>query len=70
MAFSLFRVAAIQLGVYARARQGNASSASARLFGDSYRMVAEAGLAACRGDSAALTADLAACRVETPPVTC
>jgi aminoglycoside phosphotransferase (APT) family kinase protein len=43
MAFSLFRVAAIQLGVYARARLGNAASPTARLFGDSYRMVAEAG---------------------------
>lgn len=49
MAFSLFRVAAIQLGVYARALQGNAASATARLFGDSYRMVAEAGLAVARG---------------------
>jgi len=49
MAFSLFRVAAIQLGVYARALQGNAASPTAKLFGDSYRMVAEAGLAvACR----------------------
>jgi len=44
VAFSLFRVSAIQLGVYARARQGNAASATAQLFGDSYRMVAEAGL--------------------------
>jgi len=43
MAFSLFRVAAIQQGVYARSLQGNASSNTARLFGESYRMVAEAG---------------------------
>ncbi len=49
MAFSLFRVAAIQLGVYARARQGNAASPTATLFGDSYRMVAEAGWAVARG---------------------
>lgn len=43
MAFSLFRVAAIQQGVYARSLQGNASSNIAQLFGESYRMVAEAG---------------------------
>lgn len=50
MAFSLFRVAAIQLGVYARALQGNASSPTARLFGASYRCVADAGWAvACGG---------------------
>jgi aminoglycoside phosphotransferase (APT) family kinase protein len=49
MAFSLFRVAAIQLGVYARARLGNAASPTARLFGDSYRMVAEAGWAVASG---------------------
>jgi aminoglycoside phosphotransferase (APT) family kinase protein len=48
LAFSLFRVAAIQLGVYARALQGNAASRTARPFGDSYRMVAEAGLAVAR----------------------
>jgi aminoglycoside phosphotransferase (APT) family kinase protein len=53
MAFSLFRVAAIQLGVYARARQGNAASPMAVLFGDSYRMVAEAGWAVARGTAAA-----------------
>lgn len=51
MAFSLFRVAAIQLGVYARALQGNASSPTARLFGESYRCVAEAGWAVARGDA-------------------
>ena len=49
LAFSLFRVAAIQLGVYARALQGNAASRTAQLFGGSYRMVAEAGLAVARG---------------------
>jgi aminoglycoside phosphotransferase (APT) family kinase protein len=49
MAFSLFRVAAIQLGVYARALQGNAASPVARLFGDSHRMVAAAGWAVARG---------------------
>lgn len=44
MAFSLFRTAAIQQGVYARALKGNAASATAHLFGASYRMVADAGL--------------------------
>lgn len=44
MAFSLFRTAAIQLGVYTRAIRGNASSTTAVQFGDSYRMVARAGL--------------------------
>ncbi len=44
MVFSLFRTAAIQQGVYARARQGNASSAYAEQFGKTYPMVAEAGL--------------------------
>jgi aminoglycoside phosphotransferase (APT) family kinase protein len=53
MAFSLFRVAAIQLGVYARARQGNAASPTAQLFGDSYRMVAEAGWAVACGTKSA-----------------
>lgn len=48
LAFSLFRVAAIQLGVYARACAGNAASATAALFGDSYRLVAAAGLAVAR----------------------
>ena len=43
MAFSLFRTAAIQQGVYARSRQGNASSTHAALFGKSYLMVAEQG---------------------------
>lgn len=43
LAFSLYRVAAIQLGVYARARQGNAASETAILFGESYRLVARAG---------------------------
>lgn len=44
MAFSLFRTAAIQQGVYARARRGNAASKTAGLFGESYRLVADAGL--------------------------
>jgi aminoglycoside phosphotransferase (APT) family kinase protein len=44
LVFSLFRVAAIQQGVYARALKGNASSDQAALFGESYRMVARAGL--------------------------
>ena len=44
MAFSLFRTAAIQHGVYARALQGNASSPIAHLFGESYKVVADAGL--------------------------
>jgi hypothetical protein len=44
MAFSLFRTAAIQQGVYARALKGNASSTTAHRFGESYRLVAEAGL--------------------------
>lgn len=44
MAFSLFRTAAIQQGVHARALAGNASSSTAHQFGQSYRMVAEAGL--------------------------
>jgi len=42
--FSLFRIAAIQHGVYQRARRGNAASDNARLFGDSYRLVAETAL--------------------------
>ena len=44
MAFSLYRTAAIQQGVYARGLQGNASSTTAHQFGESYRMVADAGL--------------------------
>lgn len=48
LSFSLFRVAAIQLGVYARALAGNAASTTAARFGDSYRMVAAAGLAVAR----------------------
>ena len=40
--FSLFRIAAIQQGVYARALQGNASSDQAAVFGESWRMVAKA----------------------------
>jgi aminoglycoside phosphotransferase (APT) family kinase protein len=42
MVFSLFRIAAIQQGVYARALQGNASSSTASLFGESYQVVARA----------------------------
>jgi aminoglycoside phosphotransferase (APT) family kinase protein len=42
--FSLFRIAAIQQGVYARALKGNASSEHAATFGESYRMVAQTAL--------------------------
>lgn len=42
--FSLFRIAAIQQGVYARAIAGNASSDRAVAFGESYRMVASVAL--------------------------
>ncbi|NNN01606.1 MAG: phosphotransferase family protein [Acidimicrobiaceae bacterium] len=44
MAFSLFRTAAIQQGVYARALRGNANSTIAHQFGEGYRIVADAGL--------------------------
>ena len=44
MAFSLFRTAAIQQGVYARALKGNAASSTAEVFGESFRLVADAGL--------------------------
>ncbi|GMV46806.1 MAG: phosphotransferase family protein [Burkholderiaceae bacterium] len=40
MVFSLYRTAAIQQGVYARALEGNAASSTAEQFGESYRMVA------------------------------
>ncbi len=43
MAFSLYRVAAIQAGVYARALAGNAVSETARRFGDSFRLMAGIG---------------------------
>ena len=43
IAFSLFRIAAIQQGVYARALAGNAAAANAARFGESYRLVAETG---------------------------
>lgn len=43
MAFSLFRTAAIQQGIYARSLQGNASSPTAQLFGEGFRRVADAG---------------------------
>jgi aminoglycoside phosphotransferase (APT) family kinase protein len=46
--FSLFRISAIQLGVYARALEGTAASANASAFGESYRMVAAAGLKIAR----------------------
>ncbi len=45
MAFSLFRTAAIQQGIYARALKGNASSATAHLFGKTFAYVAEQGWA-------------------------
>ena len=44
MAFSLYRTAAIQHGVYARSLAGNASSSTAHLFNESYQLVADAGL--------------------------
>jgi aminoglycoside phosphotransferase (APT) family kinase protein len=43
MAFSLFRTAAIQQGVYARALKGNASSETAHQFGKLYAFVAQQG---------------------------
>ncbi|MCG8467405.1 MAG: phosphotransferase [Gemmatimonadetes bacterium] len=43
MAFGLFRLAAICQGVYARALQGNASSANAREVGEKAPMLARAG---------------------------
>lgn len=43
MAFSLYRTAAIQQGVYARALRGNASSSYARAFGESWQLVARTG---------------------------
>ena len=43
MAFSLFRIAAIQQGVYARSLKGNASSETAHLFGKLYPLMAEQG---------------------------
>ncbi|MCB1675902.1 MAG: phosphotransferase [Halioglobus sp.] len=49
MAFSLFRTAAIQQGVYARAIQGNASSSTARLFGDTFPLVAKRGWQVAQG---------------------
>lgn len=49
MAFSLFRVAVIQQGVYRRALEGNASSAHAHLFGESFPIVARAGTALIDG---------------------
>jgi len=45
MAFSLFRTAAIQQGVYARALGGNASSETAHQFGKTFAFVAERGWA-------------------------
>lgn len=41
LAFSLFRIAAIQQGVYARALQGNASSERAAKFGAAFAMTVE-----------------------------
>lgn len=48
-AFSLYRMASIQRGVFARALAGNASSTRAHLFRESWRMVAEAGQALIAG---------------------
>jgi hypothetical protein len=45
LVFSLFRAAAIQQGVYARALKGNASSVIAEKFGALYPLVAERGRA-------------------------
>ncbi len=45
MAFSLFRTAAIQQGVYARALKGNASSETAHQFGRTFPVVARQGWA-------------------------
>jgi len=45
MAFSLFRIAAIQQGVYARALKGDASSEIAHKFGELFPFVAEQGWA-------------------------
>jgi aminoglycoside phosphotransferase (APT) family kinase protein len=50
MAFSLYRTAAIQHGVYRRALAGNASSETALLFGDCYRKIAESGWGLTRGN--------------------
>ncbi|MGD9965967.1 MAG: phosphotransferase [Hyphomonadaceae bacterium] len=49
MAFSLFRTAAIQQGVYARALQGNANASDAICFGESARRVASAGWRVANG---------------------
>ena len=43
MGFSVFRVAAIQQGIYARSIAGNAASANAARFGESYQRVAQIG---------------------------
>jgi aminoglycoside phosphotransferase (APT) family kinase protein len=48
-AFSLYRMASILRGVYARAIAGNASSSTAHLVGESWRMVADAGHALVAG---------------------
>ncbi len=45
MAFSLFRTAAIQQGIYARALKGNASSETAHQFGKTFPFVARQGWA-------------------------
>ena len=49
MAFSLYRTAAMQCGVYRRALAGNASSETALMFGDCYRKVAASGWALASG---------------------
>ncbi len=48
-AFSLFRMAAIQQGVYARSLKGNASSAYAHRFGESWKLFAGRGLDVAMG---------------------
>jgi aminoglycoside phosphotransferase (APT) family kinase protein len=52
VAFSLFRIAAIQHGVYVRSLQGSAVSATAGAFGESSRLVAAAGLRVARATAA------------------
>lgn len=56
VAFSLFRIAAIQLGVYTRALDGTAASANADAFGESFRMIAAAGLKVARSSTHGETA--------------
>jgi len=52
LAFSLFRTAAIQQGIYARALAGNASSARAKKFGEMFPKVARIGWEMVAGSAA------------------